>query len=151
MAEASGVIIPVVGMFDGLSIGRPDAFFTNSYYINDLGGGGAGQRTVEMRDKINRSRKKKDSPQTQTQSEKDKQTLTTSFYTVGLLFVSAGIFLSLVSWYNVLLSWMDSMFVSSMISAVTRSRLYAALIVTGIAIVIIVTAVCIWYFIARYQ
>lgn len=67
-------------------------------------------------------------------------------YTVGIIILSAAIFLTAVAWVDVIRSWLDSKYVNEVISAQTKSRLYYALIITSLAIMIILFLLFLWYY-----
>ena len=64
--------------------------------------------------------------------------------TLGIIFLSALIFVTLVAWLEVLRSYIDSEVVNEVIKEVTKARLYYALIVTGIAVIGMIIMFWIW-------
>lgn len=122
--------VPTIAMFDYLQpgINRPDLFEQQAYPIAK--GGGGSTRSLQH----------------DTANSKERSPLATVYYTLGLIVASAVIFITIGAWSNVLLSWLDSIYVSPLVSAVTTSRLYFALIMTAITIVVVALAILIWYF-----
>jgi len=128
--NGGGGVVPIISMFDYLqpSINRPD-LFAQTAYPTSIGGGSA-LKSLQRNDA----------------EGKERATYITLYYTLGLIVVSAGIFISLAAWAGVLLSWLDSIYVNSVIQIVTQSRLYYAIIVTIISIIVIIILLYIWYF-----
>jgi hypothetical protein len=136
--------VPVVAMFDYLqpNLNRPDLFSQRAYPLSGgAGGGSAGLRTLKRRtdDTPNSIQKHKSSGE-------ERSPLIAVYYTLGLIVVSAAIFLSLAAWSNVLLSWFDSIYVSPVVDLVTKSRLYFAITITIIALVVVGILLIIWYY-----
>ena len=73
------------------------------------------------------------------------------FYTIGLIVLSAAIFLTLAAWSNVLLSWYDGIFVNHAVDPVTTSRFYFAITLTAISMVVIIILLAIWYYFTLHQ
>ena len=130
--NAAGGAVTVATMFDYLQpeINRPDMFQQRAYPIIS----GSGSSTA-----INSVQKYK------TNNPEERSPFVSLFYTLGLIVVSASIFVSISAWSNVLLSWYDSMFVSTVVQPVTKSRLYFAITVTVISIVVIIILLILWY------
>lgn len=161
MNNPSGVggVIPVVAMFDYLQpdINRPDLFTQRAYPL--VGGGGGGSAALRS---IQRNKSTGDvtiekyrpgdenstlySIQRHKSSGTERSPIATVYYTLGLIVVSAAIFLSLAAWSNVLLSWYDGIYVSHVVDPVTKSRLYFAITITIIAMIVITLLLLIWYY-----
>jgi hypothetical protein len=126
---AAGVI-PTISMFDYLQPGikRPDLFAQSAYPVS--GGGGGSPKSLQKHDA----------------SGEERSPYISLYYTLGLVVVSAGIFISLAAWANVLLSWIDSIYVNPVIQVVTQSRLYYAIIITIISIIVIIILLYVWYY-----
>lgn len=139
---AAGGAVPIVNVFDYLrpEINRPDLFEQQAYQIQ--GGGGGNTRSL-MR---NIGSQTPQSVQRYDASGNERSPLLSLYYTVGLIVLSAAIFLTLAAWSNVLLSWFDSMYVSPIVSTVTRSRLYFAITITIISLLVIVALIALWYY-----
>lgn len=123
--------IPIVTIFDYVrpEINGPDLFEQQAYQIQR---GGGGSPASVQRHKAN--------------SSIDRSPFIGLFYTLGLILVSAAIFITLVAWSNVLLSWLDSQYVNPIISSVTTSRLYFATIITIISVIVVTILLLIWYY-----
>ena len=137
VAAAGAVSTPT--MFDYLNpdVNRPDLFAAKAYPIQNMGGG---------------SSSRKRSFQTDRKDDSDHRPLyVTLFYTIGLIVLSALIFITFVSWANVLLSWLDSIYISPIIATATKSRLYYAVIITAISLIVIALLLGLWYYYTIYQ
>lgn len=130
MNNGAAGAIPTISIFDYLqpTVNRPDLFEKTAYPIS--GGGGGSPKSFQRQDT----------------EGKERSPYISLYYTLGLIVVSAAIFLSLAAWANVLLSWLDSIYVSSMIEIVTQARLYYAIIITVISIIVITILLYIWYY-----
>lgn len=128
----AGGAVTTAAMFEYLrpEINRPDLFERAAYSIpNPTGGNPKGlSKTTVPTVTTNRS------------------SLVSIFYTFGLIIISAAIFVTIAAWSNTLLSWLDSIYVSSLIAAATKARLYFALLMTLISLVVIITLLLIWYY-----
>ena len=123
--------IPVVAMFDYLQpgINRPDLFNQRAYPMTGGGGGGSSLKSLQKNNTYG-----------------ERSPYITLYYTIGLIVVSALIFITIAAWFNLLMSWLDSIYINSVIEIVTRSRLYYAIIVTIISFVTILILLLIWYY-----
>lgn len=132
---AAGGAVPVINILDYLSpgINRPDLYQQRAYPIQPSGGGSA--RSIQR----------------MTASGEERTPTVTLYYTVGLIILSAAIFLTLAAWSNVLLSWYDSIYVSPLVASVTKSRLYFAITLTIISIVVVALLILIWYYFTVYK
>lgn len=131
--SGAGGAVPIITVMDYLKpeINRPDMFERQAYSI--AGGGGEGLKTASK--SIQRHRA----------DDTERSATASLYYTIGLIVVSALVFLSIAAWANTLLSWLDSIYVSPTIQSVTKARLYFAIIMTIIAIVVIALLFWIWY------
>lgn len=68
------------------------------------------------------------------------------FYTIGIILLSAAIFISAIAWVDVLRSWIDSKYINEIIKTQVQSRLYYAVIITIIGLLLIGTLIFLWYF-----
>lgn len=129
MNNGAGGAVPIVTILDYLNpeVNRPDLYFQQAYSVQ----GGSGNTRSLQRHKADTS---------------ERSPYVSLYYTIGLVVVSAAIFLTIAAWSNVLLSWYDSMFVSPLIANVTQSRLFFAITLTAIAIVVVVTLIVLWYY-----
>jgi H+/Cl- antiporter ClcA len=75
----------------------------------------------------------------------DRRSRNPLIYTIGIIIISALIFISLVAWADVLRSWFDSQFVNSIIAAETTSTLYYAITVSVFCIALIILLLWIYY------
>lgn len=140
-ATTAGGVVPIVNMFDYLQpdINRPDLYYQQAYPIQ--GGGGGNTRSLTRS-----GGGATQSIQRDTANGQERSPNVSLYYTIGLIVLSAAIFLTLAAWSNVLLSWFDSIYVSPVVSAVTTSRLYFALTLTIISIIVITILLLLWYY-----
>lgn len=129
--SGAGGVVPVVTILDYLKpeINRPDLYAQKAYPMPTRAGSSQSSKSIQI-DKADDSLR---SP------------IISLYYTVGLIVLSAAIFITLSAWANALLSWLDSIYVSPVINSVTRSRVYFATIVTGISLIVIALLLFIWY------
>lgn len=74
----------------------------------------------------------------------------TLLYTIGIIILSAAIFITFVSWTDVLRSWYDSKYINDIIAVQTTSRIYYATTITIIALIISLFLIGLWwYFVYR--
>lgn len=124
--QGRGGTISTSSLLDYLrpDIARPDIYERESYIVKDIHGSNLSSET----------RKRADN---------------TFIYTVGIILLSALIFITFVAWADVLRSWYDSMFVNSIISTETISSLYYAITITIISIVITIILLLFWIYIIK--
>ena len=137
--NVAGGAVPVSSVLDYLlpEINRPDIFEQEAY---PLRGGGGSSRAIMNAQKNIYSIQKHDKLGNQ------RSPFYSLFYTIGLIILSAAIFISLSAWANVLLSWYDSIYVNSSIDNVTRARIYFATTISIISIIIIIILIMLWYY-----
>jgi hypothetical protein len=140
--------IPTINIIDYLqpNINRPDLYFQASYPLQGGGGGGA-TKSIMKSAGIGSTQ----SIQRTNSLGNERSPIISLLYTIGLIILSASIFLTLGAWSNTLLSWYDSIFVNEVVYPVTKSRFYFAITLTFISFVIIITLVGAWYYFALYQ
>jgi len=105
-------------------INRPDIFEERSVVVKDVHG--------SSNDKSQND-----------QSSKYKNLL----YTVVIIIVSAIIFILAISWTDVLRSWFDTKYVNPIIQEQYLSRLYFAITITIIGLVLLLLMGLLWYYI----
>ncbi|CAH6419306.1 Hypothetical protein HVR_LOCUS507 [uncultured virus] len=66
-------------------------------------------------------------------------------YTVGVIVLSAAIFITLVSWADVLRSWFDTKYINPIIGQQLKARIYFATTITIIAIIVIALLFWLWW------
>lgn len=146
---ATGGAVPIVNMFDYLrpEINRPDLYQQQAYPLQGGRGGAALSRNKgSLMKNTNSSSETPQSVQRHDAAGNERPPQLSLYYTIGLILLSAAIFLSLAAWSNVLLSWFDSMYVNPVVSTVTKSRLYFAITLTIISILVIIALIAIWYY-----
>lgn len=138
--------VPIVSVLDylGPEINRPDLFYEQAYPVRPVGSGSA--RALIKMNNIKNKENANQSIQRHTAAGQERSPLISIYYTTGLIIFSAAIFLTLAAWSNVLLSWYDSMYVNPVVSSVTKSRLYFAITLTIISIIIIAVLILLWYY-----
>lgn len=121
--QGAGGTVPVSTILDYLrpEISRPDLYEERSFIVKDIHGPSS------------MSRRQTDGYDKSIQRGRDN----TIVYTIGIIILSAAIFITLVAWTDVLRSWYDSKYVNAIIAQQTRSRIYYATTITIIAIVLI--------------
>lgn len=141
-----GGAIPVINILDNLqpTINRPDLYYQRAYRIQQGDGG-------NVRSLINSGEQSTQSIQKHKATVEERSPAISLYYTIGLIFVSAAIFLTLSAWSNTLLSWYDSVYVSPSLEPVTKSRLYIALTMSAISIFVVVFLLLLWYYFTIQQ
>ncbi len=74
----------------------------------------------------------------------------TIVYTIGVIVISAFIFITLISWADVLRSLFDSKYIDPILSARIRSTLYYAITVTIISVILVAILVLMWLYYKSY-
>ncbi len=141
--SGAGGAVPVINILDYLqpSINRPDLYYQRAYPIQQ--GGGGNVRSLMNSDNQSIQRTKA--------SGEERSPAISLYYTIGLILVSAFIFLTLAAWSNTLLSWYDTLYVSPALEPVTQSRLYFALTMTAISFFVVIFLLLIWYYFTIQQ
>ena len=67
-------------------------------------------------------------------------------YTVGIIILSAAIFITVVGWLEVLRTLLDSVYVNDVIKTQIKSRVYYALIVSTLSLLVVAILVGLWYY-----
>lgn len=131
-SSGAGGAVPVATILDYLqpNINRPDLYYQRAYPIAGGGGGGSNRALSVQRNKADTT---------------ERPPIYSVYYTLGIIVLSAAIFISLVAWSNALLSWVDSIYVSPALRPVTVARIQFAWIMTGIALIVIGLALFLWY------
>lgn len=163
--SGAGGAVPVVNMLDYLQpeINRPDLYYQKAYPVQSIGSGSTrsiinasgqgstqsimkagGEDTIQDVEVYQPDQKR--SLQRHNSQGKERTHLMTLYYTIGLIVLSAAIFLSLAAWSNVLLSWYDSIYVSPAVATITQARLYFAITLTVISLVVIIILLFLWYY-----
>jgi uncharacterized Tic20 family protein len=156
--------IPVVNILDYLQpgINRPDLYYERAYPVQSIGsgttrsliqasGGGSTQSTLIDNANYTNNTNNTQSIQRHTATGAERTPLLSLYYTIGLIILSAAIFLTIAAWSNVLLSWFDSIYVSPAVNPITKSRLYFAITLTIISFFVIIILLLLWYYFTIYQ
>ncbi len=118
--------VPTAALMEYLrpEINRPDIFEERSFVVKDIKGPNT-QNLLAM--------------QNPTQ-----QVLRKIYSTIGLILLSAAIFITFVSWTDVLRSWYDSFIINPVIEVQLKARIYYALTITAISIFICAIIIYLW-------
>lgn len=118
--------VPTVALMEYLrpEINRPDLFEERSFVVKDIKGPNT-QKLVAM--------------------QSPNQEIWRKIYsTIGLILLSAAIFITFVSWTDVLRSWFDSFVINPIIEVQLKARIYYALTITAISIFICAIIIYLW-------
>lgn len=129
--------IPTGTVLDYLSedINRPDLYEERSFIVKDIHGPSDRRKTSSVV-----------ALGTGTASPSTKgRNLGSLLYTIGIIILSAAIFITLVSWSDVLRSWFDTKYVNPIIGDQLKSRIYFATTITIISIIVISLLLWLWY------
>ena len=129
LTNSSGGSVPTATFLDYLrpEVSRPDIYEERSFLVKDL----HGPNPKDRRDK----------------SKPNTNKLGTLLYTIGVIILSALIFVTIIAWVDVLRSWFDSKYVNSIISIQTKSRIYFSITITIIALII--GGFLVWFWLTR--
>lgn len=130
--------VPTATFLDYLNedINRPDLYEEQSFIVKDIHGPSSTDNQVKNKNIHYHYH--------QWNPMKGKN-ITAILYTVGIIILSAAIFITLVSWADVLRSWFDSHYINSLIEEQLRSRIYFAITVTIISIITIFILFWLWW------
>jgi len=119
-----GGSVPTATILDYLQpeINRPDLYEQQSFIVKDIRGPSASQ--------MNKSD-------------------VTILYTIGIIILSAVIFITFVSWADVLRSYFDSKYINPIIETQTKARIYYAITITLISLIIVVLLFWAWLYFKR--
>lgn len=118
--------VPTAALMEYLrpEINRPDLFEERSFVVKDIKGPNT-QKLVAM--------------------QSPNQEIWRKIYsTIGLILLSAAIFITFVSWTDVLRSWFDSFVINPIIEVQLKARVYYALTITAISICICAIIIYLW-------
>lgn len=118
--------VPTAALMEYLrpEINRPDLFEERSFVVKDIKGPNT-QKLVAM--------------------QSPNQEIWRKIYsTIGLILLSAAIFITFVSWTDVLRSWFDSFVINPIIEVQLKARIYYALTITAISIFICAIIIYLW-------
>lgn len=118
--------VPTAALMEYLrpEINRPDLFEERSFVVKDVKGPNT-QKLVAM--------------------QSPNQEIWRKIYsTIGLILLSAAIFITFVSWTDVLRSWFDSFIINPIIEVQLKARIYYALTITAISIFICAIIIYLW-------
>jgi hypothetical protein len=126
IGQGQGGTISTATIIDYLrpDINRPDLFEDQSVIVKDVHG------PSNEKSQSNQSSKYKN-----------------MFYTIMIIIVSAIIFIVAISWTDVLRSWFDTKYVNPIIQEQYLSRLYFAITITIIGLVLLLLLGFLWYYI----
>jgi len=148
-ASGAGGAVPIVSVLDYLlpEINRPDLYYQRAYPVQSIGSGAAKSLAQRSLDNTNNIQ----SIQRQDASGKERSPLMSLYYTIGLIVLSAAVFLTLAAWSNVLLSWYDSIYVSPAVSSITKARLYFVITLTIISILVVTFLFLLWRYFTLHR
>ena len=127
-----GGSIPTATVLDYLQpeINRPDLYEERSFVIKDIRG--PSSSSMKKRDVTDVHKTKMNAP----------------LYTIAIIILSAVIFITLVSWADVLRSWFDTKYINPIIGQQLKSRIYYASTITIIGFIVLIV-LGLWYYYLR--